>query len=92
MSTDYTKLGTELDLQEGTKWDLKNFKLLDTVRGTQSECVCASDKLLYTGSADGSISVCYPNGKTLKILSTTTILWCRMFAPFLIKYRRTCWL
>lgn len=42
------------------KWDLKGFKLLDTVRGTQAECVCADDKLLYTGSGDGAISIWDP--------------------------------
>lgn len=43
-----------------TKWDLKGFKLLDTVRGTQAECICADDKLVYTGSGDGSISIWDP--------------------------------
>jgi hypothetical protein len=42
------------------KWDLKGFKLLDTVRGTQAECIAANDKLLYTGSGDGSISIWDP--------------------------------
>jgi myosin-heavy-chain kinase len=41
-------------------WDLKAFKLLDTVRGTQAECVCADDKFVYTGSGDGSISIWDP--------------------------------
>jgi len=34
--------------------------LLDTVRGTQAECICADDKLVYTGSGDGSISIWDP--------------------------------
>jgi WD40 repeat protein len=42
------------------KWDLKAFKLLDTVRGTQAECITADDKLVYTGSGDGSISIWDP--------------------------------
>jgi len=41
-------------------WDLKAFKLLDTVRGCQSECIVADEKILYTGSSEGSIGVWDP--------------------------------
>jgi len=42
-------------------WDLKAFRLLDTVRGTQSECIASGDdKLIYTGSGDGSVSIWDP--------------------------------
>lgn len=43
-----------------TNWDLKAFKLIDTVRGSQSECIVADEKLLYTGSSDGGIAVWDP--------------------------------
>lgn len=45
-------------------WDLKAFKLLENVRGSQSECIVADDvnKLLYTGSSDGSIAIWDPVG------------------------------
>jgi hypothetical protein len=45
-------------------WDLKAFKLLENVRGSQSECIVADDvnKILYTGSSDGSIAIWDPVG------------------------------
>lgn len=43
-----------------TSWDLKAFKLLDTVRGSQAECIVADEKLLYTGSSDGSLGIWDP--------------------------------
>jgi hypothetical protein len=45
-----------------TSWDLKAFKLLETVRGSQSECIVADDKFLYTGSSDGGLAVWDPAG------------------------------
>eukprot|EP00026_Physarum_polycephalum_P003354 Phypoly_transcript_03364.p1 GENE.Phypoly_transcript_03364~~Phypoly_transcript_03364.p1 ORF type:complete len:592 (+),score=116.89 Phypoly_transcript_03364:400-2175(+) len=43
-------------------WDLKNFKLFETVRGSQAECIVSDDKLLYSGSSDGSLGIWDPVG------------------------------
>lgn len=43
-------------------WDLKAFKLFETVRGSQAECIVSDDKTLYTGSSDGSIGIWDPVG------------------------------
>ena len=41
-------------------WDLKAFKLMETVRGSQAECIVSDDKLLYSGSSDGSLGIWDP--------------------------------
>lgn len=42
------------------KWDLKSFKLIETVRGSQAECIVADEKFLYSGSSDGSLGIWDP--------------------------------
>ncbi|EGG15107.1 myosin heavy chain kinase [Cavenderia fasciculata] len=39
------------------KWDLKNIRNQDTIRGLQSECIVGDDTRLYTGSNDGNLGV-----------------------------------
>lgn len=41
-------------------WDLKAFKLIETVRGSQAECIVADEKYLYSGSSDGSLGIWDP--------------------------------
>lgn len=48
------------DAAPETPWDLKAFKLFETVRGSQAECIIADDKLLYSGSSDGSLGIWDP--------------------------------
>lgn len=43
-------------------WDLKAFKLFETVRGSQAECIVSDEKLLYSGSSDGSLGIWDPVG------------------------------
>lgn len=50
------------DLPPEPKWDLKAFKLIETVRGSQAECIVADDKNLYSGSSDGSLGIWDPVG------------------------------
>eukprot|EP01133_Synstelium_polycarpum_P009756 gene9756-11393_t len=39
------------------KWDLKNIRNVETVRGLQSECIVGDENRLYTGSNDGNLGV-----------------------------------
>jgi hypothetical protein len=48
------------DAEPEPAWDLKAFKLLETVRGSQAECIVADDKFLYTGSSDGGLAIWDP--------------------------------
>eukprot|EP01111_Echinosteliopsis_oligospora_P017876 TRINITY_DN7920_c0_g1_i1.p1 TRINITY_DN7920_c0_g1~~TRINITY_DN7920_c0_g1_i1.p1 ORF type:complete len:693 (-),score=209.97 TRINITY_DN7920_c0_g1_i1:70-2148(-) len=41
-------------------WDLKEFKLIETIRGTQAEAMVADERNIYTGSSDGCIAVWDP--------------------------------
>jgi len=39
------------------KWDLKNIKNSDTIRGLQSECITGDENNIYSGSNDGQIGI-----------------------------------
>ncbi|KAF2070768.1 hypothetical protein CYY_007916 [Polysphondylium violaceum] len=39
------------------KWDLKNIRNSDTIRGLQSECITGDDNNIYSGSNDGQIGI-----------------------------------
>jgi hypothetical protein len=63
-------------------WDLKNFKLFETVRGSQAECIVSDDKLLYSGSSDGSLGIWDPVG--LKHLGNFKVFFFFFYIVFII--------
>ncbi|GAM17121.1 hypothetical protein SAMD00019534_002960 [Acytostelium subglobosum LB1] len=45
------------DKASSEKWDLKNTRNLDTIRGLQSECMVGNESRMFTGSNDGNLGI-----------------------------------